>query len=522
MSGKRAHEKKTPPSLVFLILLVVFTLVAGGIWGYTQRVGPFALLREGKAGNDKTLTIATAQPVTSLDLTTNTSDGVTQALLGNVYETLVGRDLRNNPTPTGVAKNWTISSDKLTYTFTLKSDLKFSNGHALDSEDVVHSLQQTIQNQTAGYGKLSNIASASGKDMQVVLSLSRPDPTLLWSLSTAAGVVYDSEAKYDKVTQAVGSGPYTVKKFTAGKSIELEANPSYKRNSKSYASTVVLKAYTDPVIAAKDLTSGRVDAIIPMNNAARSSHTPTEAGEILKEQKDITVSATSSLHRWGIALNTSADSLFSDKRIRQSYNILVDRATLIHSLGISAVASTSPVSSLDPGYKKYDADIYDLAKSQRLISYFGYARNFKLSYISGHGGKAADLLSNQLVKTGGTVTAQALTDAQWKSHIVKAKKFDMALVDYADSHDTRSLVDVNYFTQYTNAEADTAREAIDTAATDEQYASAVSQAADVLAKNTPVIWLYEEKPLIAYRSDISGIPSALVDSYLPLTQIEKK
>src|SRR6266851_3942116 len=77
------------------------------------------------AGSGKTsLTIGETLAPASLDITQQSGAAVPQALLYNVYETLVSIDDSGAYQP--LLADYKVSSDGLTYTFTLKDDLTFA------------------------------------------------------------------------------------------------------------------------------------------------------------------------------------------------------------------------------------------------------------------------------------------------------------------------------------------------------------------------------------------------------------
>ena len=69
---------------------------------------------------------ATAEP-DGLDPITVSGAGTSFVLLYNVYETLVKIDSEGAIRPL-LATDWTISDDRLTYTFTLESRARFASG----------------------------------------------------------------------------------------------------------------------------------------------------------------------------------------------------------------------------------------------------------------------------------------------------------------------------------------------------------------------------------------------------------
>ena len=84
----------------------------------------------------------------------------------NFYQTLVTYD-KAGQIAGELAESWTVSDDGLTYTFTLRDGVKFSDGSDLTSEDVKASFEGAIENLGAyngSYGKLSAIiASMAGR-----------------------------------------------------------------------------------------------------------------------------------------------------------------------------------------------------------------------------------------------------------------------------------------------------------------------------------------------------------------------
>jgi peptide/nickel transport system substrate-binding protein len=66
--------------------------------------------------------------------------------LGNAYDMLVRLDI-NDTTKVrpGVAESWTVSDDGLTYTFKLKSGLKFASGNPITAKDVAWSFERVVK-----------------------------------------------------------------------------------------------------------------------------------------------------------------------------------------------------------------------------------------------------------------------------------------------------------------------------------------------------------------------------------------
>ncbi|RIY16743.1 peptide ABC transporter substrate-binding protein, partial [Bifidobacteriaceae bacterium WP012] len=111
----------------------------------------------------------------SLDIRKDSSDSLQQALIGNVYETLVKRGDDNSLQP-GLAQSWDVSQDGLTYRFNLRQGVRFSNGDVMNSDSVLQSLQQGITNNYPGYEALNTIKTVANPDNHtVVFTLTKPN-----------------------------------------------------------------------------------------------------------------------------------------------------------------------------------------------------------------------------------------------------------------------------------------------------------------------------------------------------------
>ena len=67
-------------------------------------------------------------------------------VLGNSYQPLVGYDVNDVSKIFGViADSWTISDDGMTFTFNIKSDLKFASGNPITAADAVYSLVRAVK-----------------------------------------------------------------------------------------------------------------------------------------------------------------------------------------------------------------------------------------------------------------------------------------------------------------------------------------------------------------------------------------
>ncbi|MCK6450235.1 MAG: ABC transporter substrate-binding protein [Alphaproteobacteria bacterium] len=136
-----------------------------------------------------------------------------------VYDTLFSSDHNLKAQPQMV-ESWTVSPDRLTYTFVLRLGLKFHDGSPVTSKDVVASMNRWGKRDGAGKQLFGYTASLTAKD----------DKTFEWKLKEPYGLVIDTLAKtgtsipfvmrekeamvdpMQQIQEIIGSGPFAFKR----------------------------------------------------------------------------------------------------------------------------------------------------------------------------------------------------------------------------------------------------------------------------------------------------------------------
>jgi peptide/nickel transport system substrate-binding protein len=134
-----------------------------------------------------------------------------------VYDTLFALDGDLNPKPEMV-DSWSESPDKLTYTFTLRKDLKFHDGSPVTADDVIASLQRWAQRDQMG-GRLFQVTEkmeAGADPASFTIRLKKPFGLLIEALAKPGAPVPFIMPKRiaavppsQPITEVIGSGPYS-------------------------------------------------------------------------------------------------------------------------------------------------------------------------------------------------------------------------------------------------------------------------------------------------------------------------
>lgn len=210
---------------------------------------------EAAAGNEAgTLHLAWTADIQTLDVqTTSANYMIPMNVFDRLFEIKLNDDGSTELVPS-LVKEYTVSDDGLTYHFTLRDDVKFSDGTTLTAGDVEFSLVRLLGLDTSvntdfascilgadeyieqeGYSYDDTVEGISVEDdTDLTITLAYPFAGFLYELATPAGCIYSKaavEAAGDDYGNdykaAIGSGPYVITDWTRDSGMELELNPEY-------------------------------------------------------------------------------------------------------------------------------------------------------------------------------------------------------------------------------------------------------------------------------------------------------
>ena len=128
-----------------------------------------------------------------------------------------------------LATSWDISADGLTYTFHLKTGIKFNDGTPFSADDVKWTLDR---DRAARFVKsaqkqlFANIASVDVVDPATVkVTLSQPQGDFLYDMGWGDAVIVSPKTAATNVTNPVGTGPYKLGEWVKADHITLVAEP---------------------------------------------------------------------------------------------------------------------------------------------------------------------------------------------------------------------------------------------------------------------------------------------------------
>src|SRR5690606_35808065 len=148
---------------------------------------------------------------------------------------------------------WEISSDGLTYTFSLRPNVRWHDGELFTAEDVIFSLQAAKKYHPRGAATFANLEDAQAVDTHTVrLHLSKPAPYLILALAAGETPILPAHrytlenALQNPLNSApVGTGPYKFKEWSRGSHIIYERNPDYWLADHPKVQTIIFRVMPD-------------------------------------------------------------------------------------------------------------------------------------------------------------------------------------------------------------------------------------------------------------------------------------
>ena len=364
-----------------------------------------------RAGGILTMWIAADPP--NFDVHQN-STYVTQHVTAPCYNNLVQYDpLDPERVIPDLAERWEVSPDGQRYTFQLRPDVRFHDGQPCTSADVKVSLDR-IRQPPAGVISIRQEAFEAIDDVltpdpsTVIIALKQGNASLLGNLAGGHMAIYPHhvlEKEGDMKKVMVGTGPFKLKKYTRGVSVELERNPDYFIRGRPYLDGITIFIMPDPNSAYAAFRTGRLLMLrlLEMNLGKRVEQ---ELGEKVILQR------TAGYRFRAFNLNTTRKP-WDDLRVRQAVSLAIDRQASIRlvSDGEGAIGGSMPPTgawSLSPeelrGIAGYAPDVEaNRARARQLLTEAGFPDGFKTTMLVRRvtpSERLAVFLKDQLSKIG--------------------------------------------------------------------------------------------------------------------------
>lgn len=323
-----------------------------------------------------------------------------------VWDTLVYRDPKTNEYKGNLARSWK-QIDERTIEFELREGVKFHNGEEFDADSAVYTLNFVADagNKVTTQQNVNWIEKAEKLDKyRIRLTTKKVFPAAIEYL---AGPVVMHPAKYyaevgpkGMNAKPVGTGPYKVTSYTPGKSITLEKNAEYFKDSPKGApkiGRIEIRFIPDRQTQMAEMLSGGADFImhVPKDQAEQAGKVPhlqVVSGETMR----IVFMQFNSL-------DNSPQPAFRDVRVRQAVAHAIDREGIVKNIVgagsrvLHTVCFPSQFGCTDEGAPRY---AYDPAKAKALLAEAGFPNGFETEIYAYRERNQTEAMINNLQAVG--------------------------------------------------------------------------------------------------------------------------
>lgn len=278
-----------------------------------------------------------------------------------------------------IASDYTVSADGLSYTFTIRDDIKWHDGTALTADDVVWSLNACV-GMASPYAKplanvegYADVMAGTATEMSgittdgnvVTLKLAKPARGLLYGLCVIkilpkhllGNVAYADLTTYEPFwSNPVGCGPYVLEEVSFPDYAVLTANPDYYDAAPGIPKCLFTNysaGGSDAVVAA--LIAGDLD--FAWKNALNDIEV---ANNVTAQNSDlITVMSTSFYCRYFQFVNAEREARecnpdLAKPEVRQAFDLILNKEAIASFYSGQGVALSTFVNPTSP---KYNDDI---------------------------------------------------------------------------------------------------------------------------------------------------------------------
>jgi ABC-type transport system substrate-binding protein len=440
-------------------------------------------------------------------------------VLSLVYSSITRLDAKGVAGP-GVASSWKYAADGKSVTFTIRPNLKFSDGTPLDAEAVKENIlrgrdtpKSNIASQLADISDVKVLSPTS-----VELDLSTLDYQLPNRLAGKTGQLVSPTAfKTDAAglaTKPVGAGPFMLTSYVPDSHADLVRDPSYWDAADIHLAKFSVQSITDPQQILAALESGQV-------NVAAISGTQVKTAKAAGFNVDV----IPALPVVELDVKTSV-APYNNPKVVDALNYAIDRQALLQAqqFGYGAV-SYQPFPQGYVGYDPKLANLYphDVAKAKQLLKEAGYPNGLSITLTSSSTEDSlAEQIQSEVKDAGINVTIKDIPADTSTQAIYINKTVPLAVDGTAGResplqmlqvlYDQKGLMNATGLTATEPASVTAAFNAVQAVPLDSpKYQSTLLNAVDTAVKDEPVhIWLYYTPRILAVSPKVTGLPFDLV------------
>ena len=366
-----------------------------------------------------------------------TATASTGRFLDSVYQSMVGltRDLElsteTDIANRGLASDWEVSDDLLTYTFTLREGVMFHDGTELTAEDVKYSYDRIADPDTGAIMQFvfSRTDSVEVEDeYTVVVNQSEPYQPFLRQLAFSGTSIVPADSGDQLGEQPVGTGPFRFVTRQQGNRAELEAFDDFWGEG-PYLDAVEERTVTDPDSRLTGIQEGDFDLIndIPLD----------DINSVTGNSDDDLTTRTWLPLSWAFLNMNNTRPPFDDADFRRAIDFCIDKQGLVDGALFSNGEPTASPSFPNSPFRNEELSPreQDFDRAAELFEQSAYAVDefdltFKVTTNYPWHVDAATIMQQYFQQAGLNMEIQQLQWSDWLSQVFANQDFRLSMVNF--------------------------------------------------------------------------------------------
>jgi peptide/nickel transport system substrate-binding protein len=355
------------------------------------------------------------------------------------------------------AASWHVSSDGLTYTFTLRDNILFHDGTPVDAAAVKFSIDRLRDPETKSgmrpfYTAVDHVEVVDPRTVRIhmkepyafFLHMLAGYRTGLALYSPTATQKYSLEdRKKGKPEAVVGCGPFRLVEWVPGDHLVMDRWDKYFKPGQPYVDRVHIRIIKDPITQIAALKAGEIDMILsfsPEHVSTLEAQVPGVKVLTGPETTPMVAMMKVTVPADGKALSKerAPHPIFGDVRVRKAIGCYgIDRAEIVN---IAFKGKATPWAGMNPPGTLDTVNVnqmcpYDPARAKALLAEAGYGPNKPLTFeIITDTEKTvfnviATVLKEQMSRLGVTAHIKLVDKVTWMNTILQDGPWDMDVED---------------------------------------------------------------------------------------------
>lgn len=376
-------------------------------------------------------------------------------LLLSLFEGLIKVDEAGKIVP-GLAENWTLGKDNITYTFNIRDNAKWSDGSDITANDFVNYFSECLNFRTDNvyadqlyyiFGaqeyrnnkkSFNGVAVSSVDDKTLKIRLNSPCSNFLEILSkpvfTLRKLNNDLKDWLDNYKNVVYSGPFKIDDIAEKKEITLVKNEFYWGKYQVPSDKIFIKSLEGSEISLAEFQTGKINVF--------SNPPMSEVNGLIADNEAEIIPINSGV---SLIYNLNKKGIVRNLNFRKAINSAIDREEIVDNNlnGVSRSAAAYIPSDTEDGEQSFNRkaffkDFADVDEGKKLLqdSQYDKKEKIKLVYLNDDKNKRlCEAFAKNIKDTLGINIESSGYNGDEMKEVIKNNKFDILQIDYTALYD---------------------------------------------------------------------------------------